>query len=181
MDSYKQIIKGVKQNNFRLQMQFYDMFAFTTYRSAFAVMENSSDAEEIMQDTMLKVFARTSLINSEETQMRKTLRRIAINAAIDELRKRKNSFVFDNIENCADSIDETESDIDENNFTVEKIKQVIDSLAFGYRTIVTLHLLENISFDEISEQLNISPNTVRSQYSRALAKLRNYLKSTNIK
>ena len=179
MNSYKKIVKGVKNNEYRLQMQFYDMFAVATYRSAFTILENSHEAEEIMQDTMLKIFTKTSLLHEDETQMCKILRRIAINAAIDELRKRKTNFKFDDIENVADCIDEeeNENDVDENIFTVEKIKHAIASLAAGYKTIVNLHILENMSFGEISEQLQISQNTVRSQYSRALTKLRLLIKN----
>ena len=177
MSNYKKIVKGVKNSDFRLQMQFYDMFAVATYQSAFAVLENSAEAEEIMQDTMLKIFTKTSLIHDDETQMCKILRRIAVNASIDALRKRKANFKFDDIEAIADCADE--ENIDENIFTVEKIKHAIDSLALGYKTIVNLHLMENMNFDEISEQLLISPNTVRSQYSRALAKVRSMIKINN--
>jgi RNA polymerase sigma-70 factor (ECF subfamily) len=176
MDSYKEILKGLKKNDYRLQMQFYDMFAETTYRSVFAVLGNSSEAEEIMQDTMLKALTKTSLINEDETQMRKILRRIAVNAAIDVLRKRKSYSDFEKIENITDCIDE--DSIDESVPTVENIKQAVDSLALGYRTILVLRLFENMNFDEISKHLKISQSSVRSQYSRALIKLRNYLKNT---
>jgi len=179
MNNYKEIIKGVKNSDYRLQMQFYDMFATTTYQSAFAIIENSNEAEEVMQDAMMKIFTKTTLIHDDETQMRKILRRIAINAAIDTLRKRKTSFKFDDIENIADCIDDDENDIDENIFTIEKTKQAIASLALGYKTIINLRLLENMSFDEISTQLKISQHTVRSQYSRALTKLRDNLKTIN--
>ena len=175
MNDYKQIIKGVKNNDYRLQMQFYDMFANTTYQSAFAITEDSSEAEEIMQDSILKIFTKTSLIHDDKTQMCKILRRIAANAAIDALRKRKTNFKFDNIENISDCIDE--NDIDENIFTIEKIKQAINLLASSYRTIVILRILENMSFDEISEQLKIPKNTIRSQYLRALTKLREQIKN----
>jgi RNA polymerase sigma-70 factor (ECF subfamily) len=174
MNNYKKIIKGVKSSDYHSQMQFYDMFANTTYRSAFAILEDSNEAEEIMQDTMLKIFTKTHLIHEDEMQMCKIARRIAVNAAIDMLRKQKANFKFDNIENIADCADE-ENDVDENVYTVEKIKQAISSLALGYKTIVTLRLLENMNFDDISKTLQISANTVRSQYSRALTKLRDYL------
>jgi RNA polymerase sigma-70 factor (ECF subfamily) len=175
MDKYREILKGLKKNDCRLQMQFYDMFAETTYQSAFAILRNGSDAEEIMQDTMLKALTGISLINEDETAMRKTLKRIAVNAAIDVLRKRKSHFCFEDIENINDCIDET--DADENMLTVENIKQSVDSLALGYRTILVLRLFENMNFDEISEHLKIEQSSVRSQYSRALMKLRNYLKN----
>jgi RNA polymerase sigma-70 factor (ECF subfamily) len=175
MNSYKEILKGLRKNDYRLQMQFYDMFAESTYQSAFAILRNGSDAEEIMQDTMLKALTKTSLVNDDESIMRKTLKRIAVNAAIDVLRKRKSHFCFDDIGDIDDCMDDR--DTDENILTIENIKQSIDMLALGYRTILILRLFENMHFDEIAEQLKISQPSARSQYSRALIKLRNHLKN----
>lgn len=175
MNSYKEILTGLKKNDCRLQMQFYDMFAETTYQGAFAVLGNGSEAEEIMQDTVLKALTRTSLINEDETQMRKILRRIAVNAAIDVMRKRKSYFHFEDIENIADCTDE--DSIYENMPAVANIRQAIDSLALGYRTILILRLFENMNFEEIAKRLKLSQSSVRSQYSRALSKLRNHLRN----
>jgi RNA polymerase sigma-70 factor (ECF subfamily) len=173
MNNYAEILNGVRKNDERLQMQFYDKFATTTYQSAFAILGNSSEAEEVMQDSMLKVFTKKQLLNNDAEQMQKFLRRIAINAAIDIIRKRKNFMKI--TETDIDCIDE--EDADESTLTIENIRSGINSLALGYRTIVSLHLLENMNFDEISVQLKISQHTVRSQYSRALTKLREYLKN----
>ncbi|MDR1984030.1 MAG: sigma-70 family RNA polymerase sigma factor [Prevotellaceae bacterium] len=173
MTGYEEILNGIRQNDSRFQMQFYDMFATTTYQSAFAILGNSSDAEEIMQDCILKALTKISLIKDDELQMRKILRRIAANAAIDVLRKRK--CLFDFSENTLDCIDDENTD--ENIMTVENIKKGIESLALGYRTILSLHFFEDMSFNEISAKLKISQPTVRSQYSRALMKLRDYLKN----
>jgi RNA polymerase sigma-70 factor (ECF subfamily) len=173
MNNYQDIINGLRKNDERLQMQFYDMFAASTYQSAFAILGDSREAEEIMQDSILKAFTKTSLINDDENQMRKTLRRIAINAAIDILRKRKNYLEINEAD--IDFIDE--NDDEEIKFTTAHIKQAIQSLAVGYRAILSLHLFENMNFNQISEQLKISQNTVRSQYSRALLKLRSHLKN----
>ncbi|MDR0420450.1 MAG: hypothetical protein LBH30_03240, partial [Prevotellaceae bacterium] len=136
--NYGEILKGLRKNDYRLQMRFYDMFAETTYQSAFAILKNSNDAEEIMQDTLLKALTKISLVNDDETQMRKILRRIAINAALDVLRKRKVQFGFENMGKFTDCIDE--ETVDENMPTTGNIKQAIDLLALGYRTVLILRL-----------------------------------------
>jgi RNA polymerase sigma-70 factor (ECF subfamily) len=100
--------------------------------------------------------------------MRRILRKIAINAAIDNLRKRKQLLEFD--DNMPD-IPEEESG-NEKDFSIEDIKQAIEKLAIGYRTITSLYLFEKMSFDEIAKQLKIAASSVRSQYYRALEKLR---------
>ena len=60
--------------------------------------------------------------------------------------------------------------------TVDDIEKAIDQLPERCRVIFCLARFENMSYEEISAKLKISVNTVRTQMSRALAKLRESLK-----
>ena len=46
-------------------MAFYDRFFRPVYQSAAAVVGNRDEAEEIMQDTLLKIFVRPELLNDD--------------------------------------------------------------------------------------------------------------------
>jgi len=63
---------------------------------------------------------------------------------------------------------------------VENIKKAIRSLPDGYRTILSLHLIEGYDHDEISQILGISNSASRTQYSRAKVKLKELLKGKEI-
>ena len=69
MSNYKSIIKGVRECDSRSQMMFYDLFFRPAYLSAYAITENEHEVEEIAQDTMLKVFDRTDLLNDDTAAM----------------------------------------------------------------------------------------------------------------
>ena len=56
-------------------------------------------------------------------------------------------------------------------YKVEQVKRAIQKLADGYRTVLSLYLLEGYDQEEISEILGITHNTVRTQYMRAKQKL----------
>ncbi len=55
--------------------------------------------------------------------------------------------------------------------SVEMIKESIYALPEGYRIVLSLYLLEGYDHDEISEILNITNATSRTQFHRAKKKL----------
>jgi RNA polymerase sigma-70 factor (ECF subfamily) len=61
-------------------------------------------------------------------------------------------------------------------FKVEKVKRSILALPDGYRTVLSLYLLEGYDHEEIAEILNVAPSTTRTQYTRAKQKLLQILK-----
>lgn len=172
MRRYKDIINGVRKNDTQAQMAFYELFFQSVYRSACVIVGNQDEAEEIMQDTIMKVLMKTTLLNDDEGVMRRILKRIACNRAIDQIRKRKDFFT-----SMEDGLwIESEADeIDENELNIEHVKESIEQLGVGYRSIISLRLFEGMSFAEIAAQLEINPSTVRVQYTRGIAKLRVYL------
>ena len=174
MRTYSNIIKGVRKDDTQAQMAFYDLFFQTIYQSAYVIVGNSDEAEEIMQDTLMKVLSKTELLNQDMDAMRRILKRIASNHAIDIIRKRKDFFTSMDDEQWVDYTNEEETNEDEP--SIEKIKEGINQLTIGYRSIISLRLFEEMSFAEIANQLQLNPSTVRVQYTRGIAKLKMYLK-----
>jgi RNA polymerase sigma-70 factor (ECF subfamily) len=67
-----------------------------------------------------------------------------------------------------------------NDADVSRIREQIHELPEGYRIILSLYLLEGYDHEEISQILNISSSTSRSQFSRAKkALLKNLKKKRN--
>ena len=62
-------------------------------------------------------------------------------------------------------------------FKVDEVKKAITDLPAGYRTVLSLYLLEDYSHEEVATTLNISHSTARTQYMRAKQKLLQQLKS----
>ena len=160
----------------KAQMEFYDLFFRPVFQSAFSITGNHSEAEEIMHDTLLKVFSNTILLHDEPKAMTRILKRIAVNHAIDTLRKRKD-FIISMDDNEDETLDmEDEEDNEEYDLSISDIKEGINKLSLAYRNIIALRLFEEMSFAEIAGQLNINASTVRVQYSRGIVKLRTILK-----
>ena len=75
---------------------------------------------------------------------------------------------------------ETETDASEIQLTVEKIKRGILQLPDGYRTVLSLHLLEGYDYDEIADILSLAPVTVRSQFMRGKQKLLSFIQNDRL-
>jgi len=175
MENYNSIIQGVRKKDMKSQMSFYDLFFRPVYQSAFAVLGNQEEAEEIMHDTLLKVFSNPDLLHDESGAMTRMLKRIATNQAIDAVRKRRDFFIPLDDDGSMDMEEEEENEA-EREWSVSEIKSGISQLSLAYRNIIVLRLFEEMSFSEISEQLDVNASTVRVQYARGISKLRTLLK-----
>ena len=59
--------------------------------------------------------------------------------------------------------------------TIDRVKKAIEELPDGYRSVLSLYLLEGYDHQEIAEILGISESTSKSQLNRAKGKLREML------
>jgi len=172
MSNYGNIVKGVREHDAQAQLMFYDLFVRPVFLSAYAITGNESEAEEITQDTMLKAFDKTELLHENDRDMERILRRIASNAAINLIRRRKDFFSpVEDIPDIADS----EVDDDNRNFSMEEIRDAVATLSDSYRSILSLRLFDDRSFSEIAELLHVKCATARVQYMRGIKQLKDLL------
>jgi RNA polymerase sigma-70 factor (ECF subfamily) len=168
--------RNIRQRQYEIYEQNYKFVFNICYR----IIGNKMDAENVMQECFLKIFENIVTIK-QEGKFHAWIKAIAVNKSIDFMRKKKITFeplndVDNDDEN--DNIEETDVDGGEN-LTVETIMRAIKLLPDGYRTIISLHLFEHYSFDDVAELLNIKSVSVRSQYSRGRQKLIEIYKQLN--
>lgn len=153
------------------------------YRYAFRITRDTEDAEDITQETFVKLWKNIEKFDSDKN-FRTWLLGIAHNTSIDLLRKRK-SFVFSDFETSegGNSITETIADpspLAPEIFEQAEKRKLLDTalakLPFMYREVLTLYFDEDLTFSEIGEILGKPLNTVKSQQRRALESLRKILK-----
>jgi len=164
------IIAQCKNLQPQAQMAFYSMFYEQVFQRSYALLKSAEHAEEIMQDTLLKMLQNIRSFKGDENSMQKLLNKIAINQSIDALRKKKN-ILFVESESFPELIEE-EQDIENNETLIETTLQHLNTLPDGYRIVITLRIFEELPFDEIGKKLNITASTARSQYARGIQKLK---------
>ncbi|MCC8035236.1 MAG: sigma-70 family RNA polymerase sigma factor [Rikenellaceae bacterium] len=175
MKGYSQIINKCRNGDRSAQMKFYSLFCNKVYNSSLRILNDRMQAEEVMQESILKVLMRTEMLSDDPGVMEAVLRRIAINHSID-LCRRNRLEVVEMSAGIEKKLTEEAKD-DPPGITIDQIKEAIDRLPRGTRLIISLKLIEGYDNEEIASILDVSEAAVRSQYSRARKKLMEILKN----
>ncbi len=167
------LLERCKRQSESAQMEVYDRYCKAMYNTALYILGDVFEAEDVMQEAFITAFDRLDELK-DATLFRAWLKRLTVNKAVNALKKRKTYSDFvQTIENEWE--EEQPSAVEATNFQVAQIKSAIESLPDGYRTIVSLYLLEGYDHEEIAEILGISSATSRSQFNRGKNKLKTLL------
>lgn len=170
----KSFIKRLKKKDKKAQELFYHQLAPKMYGICIRFSSNQADADDILQEGFIKVFTHLKGYRGEgslEGWVRKTI----LNTAINFYKKRvKQGYPVE--------LEYLKSKPNEKTFIIEKMAadellKLIRELPDGYRTVFNLNIIEGYTHKEIGKMLEISPNTSKSQLSRAKETLRNRIKS----
>jgi RNA polymerase sigma factor (sigma-70 family) len=155
--------------------QLYERYVRAMYHTVVRMVPSRMDAEDVVQDCFIKVFQNIGSFKGEST-IGAWIKRIAINTALNFLRKRKRMVFTED-----DPRDEGQAvlpeDDDYNRADVQRIHHAIKKLPEGCRVVLNLYLLEGYKHKEIAQILGISESTSKSQYLRAKRLLRERLEN----
>lgn len=150
----------------------YEQLHVKVYRFVFALLKDTCQSEEILQETFVSLWLNRQKLN-EELPLYPYLYLTARRLTIDAFRKVSSEDHFKERLQFVQSVstNETEEQIlmaDLQGLT----KEAINLLPQQQRIIFQLSRMEHLSYDEIAAQLNISRNTVRNHLVSALKTLR---------
>ena len=172
MSNFEDLLKECKRQNPQAMLKLYNICAQPVFNACLHIVMNDFDAEEIMQDSILKAFGMIDRFLGTQKDFIAFVRKIAVNKSIDWYRKHSKEPLFTEIENETDT---QPDDSDEETYPIEKIIEKMELLPNGYKMVLKLHLLDELDFVDIAEIMNIKVSTVRSQYVRALERLRQFI------
>lgn len=153
----------------------YQLYSRSMYNVGYRIVNNEEEAEDVLQEAFINAFNNMDSYRGDAT-FGAWLKRIVINKAINHLSKRKTERIPD--DDRWDVKDEEEVDeLEGYPFTVEKVRQAIENLPDGYRSVLSLYLLEGYDHAEIGEILGVTESTSKSQFNRAKKKLKELLES----
>ena len=167
---HDELIKRCKQGDNRSFAEVYQKYAKAMFNTSLRIVNNSGDAEDVLQESFVDAFASLDSFQFKST-FGAWLKKIVINKSINHLRKKKMDLI--DIEKTVVINLPQEETLDENEIQlkVAEIKQAVKLLPNGYRTVLSLYLFEGYDHEEIAEILHVSHATVRTQYMRAKQKL----------
>ena len=153
---------------------FYNAHSRRLYNMSYRILLNAEDAEEVMQDTILK-YVTLPLKPAHEAQASAWLARTCIRASIDRLRKqRREALLLEEIlqEQRTEMADEEISDA----IPAQRVLEAIRRLPDPYRLVVNLLLVEGLDYEEIAQYTGWKESTLRSHFHRGKVQLLAMLK-----
>ena len=155
------------------------------YRLALRITRNTEDAEDVQQETLLKVHRKLGQFEGR-SRLTTWISRIAINEALMCLRKRRSTFYM--------PLEETLPPAEETGISEEfqpliegpeaaysrkelreLLKQAMEKLRPAYRVVFLLRAVEQLSTSEAAKVLEISASAVKARMRRARTELREWL------
>jgi RNA polymerase sigma-70 factor, ECF subfamily len=148
------------------------------YNFLYHLTSDSSILDDLTQATFIKAWKNIRKFDREKS-FRNWIFTIAKNTTFDYFKKKKTvpfSFFEDSegnsrLENISDETIPSDEIIIRAQ-TVEELEAKLKKIPEQYRVILLMHYQDDLSLQEIAEILGLPYNTVKSQHTRALARLR---------
>lgn len=172
---YDELVERCKQGDTSSYRDLYNKYAKAMYNTSLRIVNNTAEAEDILQEAFIDAFKHIGSFEGRSS-FGAWLKRIVVNKSINSIKRKKiNVLDIDNVHtDLSDDEPINEADFE---FKVDEVKKAINELPAGYRTVLSLYLLEDYSHEEVATTLNISHSTARTQYMRAKQKLLQQLKA----
>ena len=165
MPEIKNIINGCLKGNRRDQELLYRRHAPKLYAVCLQYSGNDEEARDILQEGFIKIFENL-VYYRDEGSFEGWIRRIVVNTALEKYRSKHNLYRVEDI----DQIPELDAQPDNEDYAgLEAIDllDIIRELPPKYRIVFNLFAIEGYSHKEISQMMNISEGTSKSNLSRA--------------
>ncbi|HPF50382.1 MAG TPA: sigma-70 family RNA polymerase sigma factor [Draconibacterium sp.] len=180
-----EIINQLKQGNeaaFRKLVENYQKLVVNT---CYGMVHNREDAEDIAQDVFVEVYRNVEHFRAD-ARLSTWLYRIAVNRSLNHIRDNKKHKWFQSFENEVEAknrqlmqVESSKSDQPEYEMENKQraiiLHEAINSLTENQKVAFTLNKYEELSYQEISEVMDMSVSSVESLLFRAKKNLQKKL------
>ena len=169
------LIEECRRGSRKAQFRLYQLYSRAMYNAAYRIVNNREEAEDLLQEAFSECFSKLSSYRADAT-FGAWLKTIVVNKCINRLRKRETELVLVDDYSHVEKADEDDQN-DGRWPDAASVAKAVELLPDGYRVVFSLYLLEGYDHTEISQILNISESTSKTQYLRAREKLKKILKT----
>jgi len=170
-----QLLERCKKGDTKAQFAIYKLYYKAMYNTAFRIVNDSFEAEDVMQESFLSAFTKLDTF-SEQVTFGAWLKKIVINKSITSLKKMHKFEKVPLEKVTVKEIEEDSSDYSKPN--AGEILNKLSALKNNYKVALTLNLIEGYDCEEIAQIMEISYENTRTTISRAKNKLRQLLSET---
>lgn len=177
------LVRRAKDGDQKAYADLMQRYKDSIYFMSLKMVNNKDDAMDLTIETFGKAFENIEKYKPDFA-FSTWLFRIATNNCIDFIRKKRINMVSIHsltdeegeerqLEIKADVLNPEETSIKKQQ--KEAIKLIVDKLPLRYKTLITLRYFEELSYEEIAEQLDLPLGTVKAQLFRARDLMANVL------
>lgn len=177
------LVGKAKEGDQKAYAELMQRYKDSIYFMALKMVNNKDDAMDLTVETFGKAFENIEKYKPDFA-FSTWLFRIATNNCIDFIRKKRislisiNSMVDDDgddrpLQIKSDSLNPEESSIKKQQ--QEQLKMIVDKLPLRYKTLIVMRYFEELSYEEIAQQLDLPLGTVKAQLFRARDLLSNII------
>ena len=159
-----QLLRRARRGDQAAFESLYRDHARAVHALALRLVGNAAEAEDIVQETFLRMFGFLSGLR-EDTPLRPWLKRVAANQAIDRLRRHHRLETEADLATLADEAHASPADA----VDADALLRRLPPLA---RTVLWLHEMEGWSHEDLARRFGRTPSWSKSLLSRSLARLR---------
>ena len=174
-DEDSQLIDQALQGDRLAFTQLVEMYQERLFASMLQVTGSPDEAEEVVQEAFIRVFVKLDTFQ-RNSQFFTWLYRIAFNSALTRQRRKRARVSLDYCrDNAGLEVTDQSDGVDEPMLRRERVtmvRQAMQTLTDEHRSILILREMEEHSYEDIAEILEISIGTVRSRLSRARRQLK---------
>jgi RNA polymerase sigma-70 factor (ECF subfamily) len=169
----QKLIDAIGKGDTKAYAQLVNRYKDLVYTLAIRMLKHREEAEEVAQDTFIKVFKSLEKFKVD-SKISTWIYKLTYNTCLDRIKKNKkhlndvaiDEFTFNKLDTIDNALDNL---IKEEKHTL--IKNCINKLPEDSSALLTLFYFEELSLDEISKIINIEANTVKVKLFRARKKL----------
>jgi RNA polymerase sigma factor (sigma-70 family) len=166
------LIKACSNGDNKAFRKIYEIHSGTMYSICLRYMNNEDEAKDALQEGFIKVFKNISKFKFTGS-FEGWMKRIFVNSSIELIRKRK--MHLDVSELNSNELPLT-AKIETGSMDAEKMMTLVQQLPEGYRTVFNMFIVDGYSHKEISDYLEISESTSKTQLFKARKQLQEWLK-----
>ncbi|ANF97765.1 MULTISPECIES: RNA polymerase sigma factor [Paenibacillus] len=143
------------------------------YKTAYYILNNEQDALDAAQEALIRIYTKIGSYE-EKAQFKTWVQRIVTNICIDKFRRSKPTVSIEEHEMVFEGHDDVEHEV-MRAYTSKDVREAINQLPEHHRTVIVLRYIQDLSYNEIADCLDLPLNTVKSYLFRARQQLQNLL------
>lgn len=171
---HAELVEACKQGDRLAQFRLYKLYSRAMFNICTRILGDQATAEDALQEAFISAFKKLHTFEGRAT-FGAWLKRIVVNKCLSVISRKK--MFTESLDDNMEFVEEAEEagGLVESDLNDKTIHEAIKNLPKGCRIIFTLYQLEGYDHQEISEILEVSVSTSKSQYHRAKKLLKEQL------